>query len=437
MAKKKKSSVRHTRAIQRDRSKRLLVSPPDEKIEQRLTEILVPAIASQQEAVKKMDLRSRLLTLPVMVAIVVSMVWRQIGGGGTELARLLALEGLLWVPLLEVSQQAISLRLRVFPPSLFLGVLQAILPVLQERSAKSERPLPPILSWAKQRYPTVLAADGSTLDALMRKVGLLREQEAHPLAGKMMTILDVCSWLPTELWYEENASAHDQRFWPQLVAAIPQGALLLLDAGFLNFHYFQQLKHVTFIIPSKANLAFEFKNCLQFTATVNDFLVYVGSGADRQLIRLVKVHYHGVCYAYLTNELDPHVLPAHKVAALYWQRWRIEDAFNIVKRILGLAFFWTGSVYGIMLQVWVTWILYAILVDLTGDVAEALDRPLADISIEMVFRGLYYFSQAFRDGNADDPVTFLADNARLLGIIKRKRKPKQADLIDLTSPPDT
>ena len=39
---KKTSSVRHTRAIQRDRSKRPLVSPPDEQIAARLTEIVHP-----------------------------------------------------------------------------------------------------------------------------------------------------------------------------------------------------------------------------------------------------------------------------------------------------------------------------------------------------------------------------------------------------------
>lgn len=39
---KKPSSVRHTRAIQRDRSKRQNVGPPDEKIVSELTEIIHP-----------------------------------------------------------------------------------------------------------------------------------------------------------------------------------------------------------------------------------------------------------------------------------------------------------------------------------------------------------------------------------------------------------
>ena len=40
--------------------------------------------------------------------------------------------------------------------------------------------------------------------------------------------------------------------------------------------------------------------------------------------------------------------------ALYAQRWRIEDAFNVVKRLLGLAYFWSGALNGILVQVWAT-----------------------------------------------------------------------------------
>ncbi len=111
------------------------------------------------------------------------------------------------------------------------------------------------------------------------------------------------------------------------------------------------------------------------------------------------------------------------VPGLYAQRWRIEDAFNVIKRLLGLAYFWTGSINGVMVQVWATWILYAALIDLTDAVAQALRKPFQDISIEMVYRGLYHFTLAHHRGNADDPVAYLATKAKRLGIVKRTRKP--------------
>jgi hypothetical protein len=326
--KRKKSTVRHTRAIQRDRGKRPIIAPPDEKIQQRLEDLLLPAIEAQKEFYKKLGLRSRLLPLSVVVAIVVSIIWRQLGSGGSEVSRLLRSEGLLWVSTLLVSQQAISERLRTFPPMLFLRILRHILPELHGRWRARQRPLPPVLGWAQERYTAVLAADGSTLDALVRKVGLLRDCEKHPLAGKMMAVLDLCSWLPRVIWFEEDARASDQRFWSGILKAVPAGALLILDLGFTNFKMYAQMTTVTFITRAKSNLSFEVKKVYLRTSQVQDLLVWIGAGKNRQLVRLVKVHYQGKWFRYLTNELDPAVLPALYVAALYRQRWRIEIVFT-------------------------------------------------------------------------------------------------------------
>ena len=59
-------------------------------------------------------MRDRLLTLPVMVALLVSLVYRQIAGL-SEAVRVLKEEGLLWVEPLEVSKQAVSKRLMNLP----------------------------------------------------------------------------------------------------------------------------------------------------------------------------------------------------------------------------------------------------------------------------------------------------------------------------------
>ena len=130
------------------------------------------------------------------------------------------------------------------------------------------------------------------------------------------------------------------------------------------------------------------------------------------------------------NVLDLQILPSVYVVALYWQRWRIEEAYLVVLRLLGLAYFACGAPNAIMVQVWATWILYAVLTDLTDAVAEALRQPLAMISVEMVYRGLYHFSQAYQRGLADDPVVYLARKARVLSIIKAKR-PKSLDSVRL------
>ncbi len=114
-------------------------------------------------------------------------------------------------------------------------------------------------------------------------------------------------------------------------------------------------------------------------------------------------------------------------------RWRVEDAFNAIKRLLGLAYFWVGSTNGILVQGWATWLLYAVLVDLTDAVAEELHRPFIALSMEMVFRGLYHFTQAHQRGQADDPVAYLAAKAKKPDLLKQRRKNSPNDLLNLTN----
>jgi uncharacterized membrane protein len=102
----------------------------------------------------------------------------------------------------------------------------------------------------------------------------------------------------------------------------------------------------------------------------------------------------------------------------------------LVKRLLELSYLWTGALNGIKLQIWATWLMYAVLLDLSDAVAEAVQLPLERISMEMVWRGLYHFNHAYQRGLATDPVAYLAaPENRDLGVVKAIRKtPKMLDL---------
>ena len=85
---RKTSSVRHTRAIQRDHTKHSITAPSAEQIQERLTEIVHPATLAQMDYFHSLGLRERTLSLVLMVAFVLEMIWRQISGVN-ELARLI------------------------------------------------------------------------------------------------------------------------------------------------------------------------------------------------------------------------------------------------------------------------------------------------------------------------------------------------------------
>ena len=385
-----------------------------------MREIVHPATLTQMACFHQLGLRERILTLPIMVALVLAMIWQQMSGV-SELVRTVSNQMLLWVPPIKIRQQALSERLRTLPSDLFLRVLLAILPQLHARWDERQRPLPPEIAWAQALYSQVAIVDGSTLDALLRKVGLLQDALVNPLAGRMTALLDLCSRLPFQIWYDDDPQGHDQRFWPQIMAALQKGALLIFDLGYTNFALFAQmtLAQVTFITRAKSNLAYSVKQVLHRSVAVHDSLVWIGKDDNRQVVRLIEVLYKGKWYRYLTNELDATRLPTEYVVALYWQRWRIEDAYDIVKRLLGLAYFYCGAQNAVEMQLWATWILYAVLADLTDAVAEALDKPFAAISMEMVYRSLYYFTPVYQRGEATDIVAFLAAEAAFYGIVKR------------------
>lgn len=139
--KPKKSSVRPTRALQRDQTMRPNVAPPDAQIEALLTQVIQPAALAPVAHVHPLGLRERVLTLPGLVAFVLSLWGRPIGSV-REAVRVLNAEGLRWTGTMPVSPQTLLPRLRSVPPVLFAQLLAEALPLLQARWQTRKRPLP-------------------------------------------------------------------------------------------------------------------------------------------------------------------------------------------------------------------------------------------------------------------------------------------------------
>ncbi|GIK54913.1 MAG: hypothetical protein BroJett015_05760 [Chloroflexota bacterium] len=68
--------------------------PPDEEIVAWMEEVVHPAVYAQLNTYYAMGLRARILTLPVMVAFILGMLWQQVGSV-REAVRILREEGML------------------------------------------------------------------------------------------------------------------------------------------------------------------------------------------------------------------------------------------------------------------------------------------------------------------------------------------------------
>lgn len=413
-------------------------APADAEIEQRLNDLVLPAVYAELDHYRKLGLRNRLLTLPVMVALVLTMIWRHIPGV-EALRDLLARERVLWTRPMQVAQSSLSDRFLTFPAELFEHVLYGVLAQLPERIARRTRPVPAALASMRDRFTGLHAFDGTTLEALFRKLEALQERPDAPLAGHVMAVVDLITHLPAKLWYAADPVTNDKSFDAELLAWLPRDSLAVFDLGFFAFPFFDALTASGryFVTRLREKTSYRVEQVLLDLPSVRDRIVHLGlyrSNPSEHPVRLVEVQFNGTWYPYLTNVLDPARLSVLDVVHVYDYRWHIETSFLLVKRLLDLAYLWVGSLNGVQLQVWATWLYYAILIDLCDDVADHLHLPLERISVEMVSRGLYFYVGAKAQGYRGTAAEYFAEPVNQdLGIVKRldPRSKRPSQLADL------
>jgi hypothetical protein len=400
--------------------------PPVPAMEKRLREILPTSVEEMKSfllrpGLPQKRLRERVLTLPLMAVLMVTMVWRQLPSL-SEALRVLALDGLWEGPPVDVSRQALSQRLRALPAELFAQLYEQAL----ARLRATQKDPPSALNSLQTRFSALWAVDGSTLEALRRKLKELPEQDT-PLGGKMLAAVDLFTHRPQHTWYTEHAPANDKSFFRQLLEALPVNGLVVFDLAWFGFTLFDQLTAdgKFFITRLRQKTAYKVVEVLGAGTSWRDEIIELGvhrSNPCRERVRMVSILWGTTWYRYLTNVLDPGKLSAREVAMLYRQRWRIEEAFLLTKRLLGLAYLWVGDTNGVQIQLYATWLFYAVLTDLCVQVAQSLDQPLERISVEMVYRSFYHFSRAEARGYSQGIVMFMFENAKVLSLVKAKHK---------------
>lgn len=191
-------------------------------------------------------------------------------------------------------------------------------------------------------------ADGTTLEALFRKLKSLEDLKTGQLAGKICTVIDLVTRLPIEIWFHTNPSASDTNFETLLLNLLPAKTLVLLDRGFYHFQFFHQLinQNVDFITRLKAKASIKVLKVFTYDYSGKDQLIQLGTGRGGTPIltlRLVEIRVGKADLYYITSAIAPNVLLPYVVADLYRRRWKIEEAFHTVKRLLGLSYLWTGE----------------------------------------------------------------------------------------------
>ncbi len=317
-----------------------------------------------------------------------------IGSGAVECVCKVIIEerekgaGMRWTPPVQVSQQAFDQRLSTLPSQLFAELFRTILPTLPERARGRTRPQTPAVARALRHFDLLWIVDATTLEELAHKIGLLREAEGKMLAGKLLAVLNLPSKLRIHLWLEDGPNVNEKSFLDRIKGALLAKTLLILDR--------------TSARPDHPFGPISLQSLRSSRADGRDLRRRHLASLPDQRPRPDRTPGRRCCRPVRSKVADRRSLLAGQPPP-------------------GLAYLWTGSCNSIALQVWATWLLYAVLIDLSDAVAEELNLPLDQISAEMVYRGLYHFCTDQRSGQPRDPVAYLAAQPDL-GIVKRRRK---------------
>jgi len=238
-----------------------------------------------------------------------------------------------------------------------------------------------------------------------------------------MMVVDAWTHQPIKSFYTSQSQANDKTFGDSLLQLLPAGGLLIFDLGFFSFPFLDAFTAGKrfFLTRLRGKTSCQVVALLSDGPRYRDQIIRVGAGwghACTHPLRLVSILWNQTWYQYLTNVLDPETLSARQVGELYRRRWRIEEAFLLTKRLLGLSYLWVGGHNGVQIQIYATWIFYAVLVDVCRQVAGALGQPQDRISVEMVYRSFYHFSRASEKDPSTQLIPFLTANVKLFGLVK-------------------
>ena len=266
----------------------------------------------------------------------------------------------------------------------------------------------------------VLALDETTLDPLARKLPRLRHFKKGAIElvpGKLATLFDVRLQLWQRIDYLADAQQNCKVHARAMLSGLRKGTLLLFDLGYFGFEWLDDLTSsgLWYVSRLREKTSYTLVHTLYESQEVLDGLVWLGKHQARagQIARLVRVQVGCATHEYLTNVLDPAVLPVGHVVRLYARRWDIELAFLLLKEHLQLHLWWNSKLTGILQQLWACLIIAQLVQAIRMEIATRAQVDPFEVSVPLVLRALP--SQL---GSGQDPIALCVRRGRQLGLIR-------------------
>jgi len=271
----------------------------------------------------------------------------------------------------------------------------------------------------------VYAFDDTVLDEVEKRSTALRSVQETVLPGRVSTVFDVLKGQIVDVEISDDPNQNEKKVARKLLSMVPKQSLILFDLGYFSFRWFDELTDEGAFYVSRLRAGTSLGDTLfeyYRSDTMVDRVVWLGKyRADRakHAVRVIEIRRGSTWHRYMTNQLDAKKLWVQDVVRLYSQRWDIELAFKLIKRVLGLATIWSADPHAIRLQVFailtVAWVVRA----MRKEIAQRLKVPVDDVSEEMM---MVVIPLVMRGGGPDPIGYMLSIESKGKGCVVRRSR---------------
>lgn len=245
----------------------------------------------------------------------------------------------------------------------------------------------------RKKFPSVFALDGSRLDAIAHRLGILHNIRSVILPGCLEVCYDIFLGIPRGFHFDPDAATGEALRAPYALDGLPSMSLFLCDRLYSTPAFFQELsaRNQFGLIRLKKGLTVKKIECISRRRVcggiLSDWIVEVGSGQGVPPQRLRHIHFKDKkgYMDWYTNVLDPKKFRAKDALKLYPFRWKIERMFYDLKEVLKLHCFYAGNPNAIAMQVFASAIVYTALRVAQGQAAKKAGIQAEMISTEKFF----------------------------------------------------
>lgn len=290
----------------------------------------------------------------------------------------------------------------------------------------------------------IVALDESTLDQVARHLPALRELpsgDKRLLPGKIAGLFDIRRQQWWKVEHIEKADQNEKVAARGILAGLSKGSLILADLGYFAFAWFDYLTDQGhhWVSRLRAKTSYSVLHVYYQQGETFDGIVWLGAyRADMaaHAVRMVRFRIGANLYTYLSNVLDPKLLPMLEIARLYARRWDFELAMKLIKRHLKLHILWSAKDVVVLQQVWAVLTISQILQALQMEIAGRAGVDVSDVSMALLVQ--YAPQYAYTGQSVVD--VFVEHGRELRFIRPSTRTVIQAPVIDPSEivplPPD-